>query len=279
MTSAAALGFRSELIFHCASGELIDLRAAHGCRLIRTPANPTYWWGNYLLFEHAPRAGDHARWSQLFEQLIAVPQPGSTHRAFGWLEDDAGDATDFLADGYELNDAVVMQARTVPPVARPVLAATLRLLAAQREWDELIELRVATREPHHGEDAYRELARRKVAAWRSLASAGQGAWFGAFVDVDGGARLAAALGIYVEREPVDGERLARYQSVMTHPSYRRLGLCRALLALAGQHARERLGADRLIIVAMAGEMPERLYAGAGFSPLGLQRGLERRPPG
>ena len=54
MASAAALGFRSELIFHRADGEVIDCRAEHGCRVIRTPSNPTYYWGNYLLFERAP---------------------------------------------------------------------------------------------------------------------------------------------------------------------------------------------------------------------------------
>ncbi|MBS1135244.1 MAG: hypothetical protein H6R02_2385, partial [Burkholderiaceae bacterium] len=78
-------------------------------------------------------------------------------------------------------------------------------------------------------------------------------------------------------EPEDGERLARYQSVMTDAAYRRRGLCRALVATAARHAREELRADRLIIAAAAGEMPEQLYASLGFAAAGLQRGVQRMP--
>ncbi len=89
--------------------------------------------------------------------------------------------------------------------------------------------------------------------------------------------LVAALGIYAEAEREDGERLARYQAVTTAEPFRRRGLCRALIALAARYARDQLRADRLIIVAAAGEMPEQLYASVGFVAAGLQRGVQRMP--
>jgi GNAT superfamily N-acetyltransferase len=278
--SAAELGFRSELIFHRADGEVIDLRAEHGCRLIRTPGNPTYYWGNYLLFDRAPRAGDAQRWEPLFERLIERRQPLSTHRAFGWIEDAAGEIGDFLAAGYTRNDAAVMQTARVPVVPSPTLIAQLRPLAldgedAEREWSALINLSVATRDPRHDELGYREFARLSVARWRALAEARQGHWFGAFVDDAAGPRLVAALGLYVEAGRQDGERLARFQSVMTDTAYRRRGLCRALIAAATQHVRDAFAADRFIIVAAAGEMPEQLYASVGFFTAGMQRGVQR----
>jgi GNAT superfamily N-acetyltransferase len=281
MASAAALGFRSELIFHRADGEVIDCRAEHGCRVIRTPSNPTYYWGNYLLFERAPRPGDARRWPMLFDQLIAANQPQSTHRAFGWMEDASGDIDAFLADGYSQNNAVVMQSIDVPVVPAPTLDARLRPFAldgteAESTWSALVELSVATRDPQYGEEGYRSFARQRVASWRALARAGRGNWFGAFIDQVGSApRLIAALGVYAETEREDGERLARYQSVMTESDYRRRGLCRALIALAARHAKDGLQADRLIIVAAAGEMPEQLYASVGFTAAGLQRGVQR----
>jgi GNAT superfamily N-acetyltransferase len=281
MTSGAALGFRSELIFHRADGEVIDLRAEHGCRLIRTPSNPTFYWGNFLLFEQAPRAGDAPRWEQLFERLIEQRQPQSTHRAFGWLEDVPGEVDDFLAAGYRRNDTVVMQMTRLPVAPAPTLATELRPLAlegkdAEREWEALLDLSVATRDPEHGEVGYREFARLSVGRWRALAEAGQGGWFGAFVeDAAGASALVAALGLYAEVEPEDGERLARFQSVMTDAAYRRRGLCRALIAAATRHVRETLAADRFIIVAAAGEMPEQLYANVGFIAAGRQRGVQR----
>ena len=283
MATAAALGFRTELIFHRADGEVIDCRAEHGCRVIRTPSNPTYYWGNYLLFERAPQPGDAQRWPDLFERLIAADQPQSTHRAFGWMQDASGDIAGFLADGYRQNNATVMQATDVPSVPPPTLDAQLRPLAlhggtAERDWSALVGLSVATRGAEFGEGEYWPFARRRVERWRALALAGQGNWFGAFIDDPvAGPRLAAALGVYVEAEPEDGERLARYQSVMTDAAYRRRGLCRALVATAARHAREELRADRLIIAAAAGEMPEQLYASLGFAPAGLQRGVQRMP--
>lgn len=279
--SAAALGFRSELIFHRADGEVIDRRAEHGCRVIRTPSNPTFYWGNYLLFDRAPRAGDAQRWPALFERLIAAEQPLCTHRAFGWMEDVAGDIDAFVADGYARNNAVVMQTTDVPGAPAPTLDACLRPLplrgvGAEHEWSALVELSVATRRPEYGEEGYRAFARSSVERWRALCASRQGSWFGAFIDQAGSRpRLAAALGVYVEREPEDGERLARYQSVMTDIAYRRRGLCRALIATAARYAREDLHADRLIIVAAAGEMPEQLYASLGFVAAGLQRGMLR----
>jgi glucose-6-phosphate dehydrogenase assembly protein OpcA len=139
-----------------------------------------------------------------------------------------------------------------------------------------VELSVATRDPEYGEEGYRLFARKCVERWRALARAGRGNWFGAFIERAGtAARLVAALGVYAEAEREDGQRLARYQSVMTDMAFRRRGLCRALIAMAARHAREALQADRLIIVAAAGEMPEQLYASVGFVAGGMQRGVQR----
>jgi len=283
MTSASALGFRTELIFHRHDGEVADLRAQLGCRVIRTPSNPTYYWGNYLLFDAAPRAGDAQRWPALFDELIAARQPQSTHRAFGWLEDSAGEVDEFLAAGYTRSNATVMQTRAVPIVPAPAVQADLRPFArsgaaAEHEWSALLELGVATRSEEHTEAAYRPFAQQRVARWRAQADAGHGDWFGAFVETGGAPVLAAALGIYAEQQAEDGERLARYQWVTTDPAWRRRGLCRALIAHAAGYAQHTLRADRFVIVAAAGEMPEQLYADLGFVAAGWQRGLQKMPP-
>ena len=162
------------------------------------------------------------------------------------MEDAEGDVGGFLADGYSMNNAVVMQSTDVPRVPAPTIDARLRPFApaggeAESEWTALVELSVATRDPHYGEEGYRSFARQRVASWRALARAGRGNWFGAFIDQAGSApRLVAALGVYAEAEREDGQRLARYQSVMTDGAYRRRGLCRALIAMAARHAREML---------------------------------------
>jgi len=50
-----SLGYRTDLIFPRFDGEIID---REGYLVIRTPTNPTYFWGNFLLFQNPPGAGD-----------------------------------------------------------------------------------------------------------------------------------------------------------------------------------------------------------------------------
>jgi hypothetical protein len=75
-----SLGWRSELIFPRFDAQVIE---RPDYLLIRTPQNPTFWWGNFLLFDRAPREGDAAVWAAAFEREIVQQQPESRHLAFG----------------------------------------------------------------------------------------------------------------------------------------------------------------------------------------------------
>lgn len=273
----AALGFRSELIFHRFDGEVIDLRAEQGVQVIRTPGNPLYFWGNFLLFDRAPVASDLPRWDALFERWITAVQPLCTHRAYGWLQDAPGDVDAFVAAGYTRNDTTVLHAERLPPAPPPRVAARLRPFDGARDWAAQLAADVAHRDPVHSEASYRAFCLGRNARWRDMIVAGHGQWFGAFVSDGGSERLAASLGIFAEAVPIDGQRLARFQWVSTQPQFRRQGLCRALLTHAAEFATTCLGADRLVIAAAADEMPEQLYRVAGFSCAGRQRGLQRLP--
>ena len=278
MAAAGDIGFRSELVFLRFAGRVDDLRAEHGCVRVLTPGNPSYFWGNFLLFDRAPTADDAARWPALFETLIGAVQPASCHRAFGWLEDAPGQIAPFLHAGYEPVDSSVMSALALAPAPPPRMAAVLRRFSHDADWQRLIELHVDTREAAHPEPVYRAFSTARVAQWRAMQAAGLGAWFGAFVAGAEGETLAAALGIYVESRsdgPEPADRIARYQVVVTAEPYRRAGLARALIVEAARYARAHLGAARFVIIAAADEMPERLYASLGFARLGLWRGVQK----
>ena len=58
-----------------------------GYLLIRSPGNPTFYWGNLLLFDEAPRSGDGPRWEELFEREF-TNAPRVEHRSFGWDRTD-----------------------------------------------------------------------------------------------------------------------------------------------------------------------------------------------
>ena len=80
----------------------------------------------------------------------------------------------------------------------------------------------------------------RFASWRRLADDRHGAWFGAFL----GGRMCAGLGLYT-----DGDGLARYQAVDTHPDHRRRGLAGTLVHHAGAEGLTWPGVRTLVILA------------------------------
>jgi hypothetical protein len=67
-----SLGYRTDLIFASFDGEIFD-RGDY--QVIRSPTNPTFYWGNFLLFPQPPQEGDHEKWRERFVQQIgALPE-------------------------------------------------------------------------------------------------------------------------------------------------------------------------------------------------------------
>ncbi|MGH2891870.1 MAG: hypothetical protein ACRDPM_01190, partial [Solirubrobacteraceae bacterium] len=81
-----------------------------GYLAVRSPTNPTFWWGNLLVFDDAPGPGDGERWETLFAAEFA-DQPRVTHRTFAWdrTDDERGAAQgEFVARGYDVELSVGM---------------------------------------------------------------------------------------------------------------------------------------------------------------------------
>jgi ribosomal protein S18 acetylase RimI-like enzyme len=102
-----------------------------------------------------------------------------------------------------------------------------------------------------------------------MVSAGLGAWFGTFV----GDRLVGDLGIFCSGE------LARYQSVQTHPDFRRRGIAGALVYQAAIYALEDHNLETLVIVAEADSPAQRLYQSIGFQFTEYQLGVWKAEEG
>lgn len=150
----------------------------------------------------------------------------------------------------------------------------LRPFDGDADWSQLAGLRAAVYpervdppDPTH--DPEQAFLIRQVAANRRLVAAGHAGWFGAF----DGSLLIAALGIVS-----DGQGVARFQSVETHPEYRRRGLARRLLYDASMHATERLQATTLVIVADPDYHAIGIYESLGFAATERQVQIERKPP-
>lgn len=256
-----SLGYRTDLFFPRFDGEVLD----YGDHLsVRTPANPTFYWGNFLLFAAPPVEGDLDRWRSLFAQEIGAP-PTVRHVAFGWdsVNGETGQVTPFIQAGFTLDDSVVLTAREVTRPAKHNDEVTVRTLAEDWEWEAALQNHVASRDHTHDEAGFLAYATRQRGRYRAMACAGLGSWFGAFVED----RLIGDLGVFVENG------VGRFQSVSTHPEFRRRGVCGALVYQAGLHALVKMGARLLVMRADAHYHAASIYGSVGFVAVERQIGL------
>ncbi len=256
-----SLGYQTDLIFPSYDGEIID--RGHYL-VIRTSKNPSFYWGNYLLFDRPPMKGDEQHWPKLFAREIGTP-PLVTHLTFGWdtTENERGVIEPFLEDGYHLEQSVVLTSRQPVSPSKFPEGVTVRPLELEYEWEQSIENQVACRGTAFAETSYRLFRQRQMDRYRAMARARRGAWFGAFI----GSRLVADLGIFYTNQ------LGRYQSVQTHPDYRRQGIARFLVSQSGVYAIQHFGIKNLVIVAEADSQAQRLYQSAGFEIAEHQIGI------
>jgi GNAT superfamily N-acetyltransferase len=231
--------------------------------VIRTPQNPTFWWGNFLLLPGRPALGEPGRWLAAF----AAEFPAARHVTLGidTARASAADAAAFEPHGLAPELSAVLTATALHPPPVPNQDATFRPLASDDDWRQAADLRAAVTA---GEAGYElEFLRARVAAERALTDSGHGWWFGAFA----AGRLAATLGLMT-----DGSGLARYQNVETHPEARRQGLAGTLVWRAGLHALGH-GARTLVMVADPAAGAIRVYRSVGFEQREMQLGFARQP--
>ena len=145
--SALSLGWRTDLIFARFDGQVTD--CGNHVRVL-TPGNPTFWWGNFLLFQHAPGPGDLERWMALFEDEISARQPASRHRAFGVdVRERLTLPPEFAAAGFTLSEATVLTLSRdqllAPRHAMPA-GVEFRVLALPRDGAAVVDKQVRSEE-------------------------------------------------------------------------------------------------------------------------------------
>jgi len=243
-------------------GSRIDDRGDY--LVIRSPNNPTYWWGNFLLLSAPPAPGQAGEWLATF----AAEFPAAKHVALGIdvTEISAVDVGELMAEDLRLDRSAVLTATAVHEPPHPNQAATYRELAGDDDWLQAADLRAVLNEGEPGSESTFLAAR--IAAERALTEAGHGSWFGAFVD----GKLVAQLGLIT-----DGSGIARYQNVETHPGWRRQGLAGTLVWRAGQHGIDNLAARTLVMAADPAYVAIRVYRSVGFIDAETQIGFERQP--
>lgn len=246
--------------------------------LVRSPSNPTHYWGNLLLFDDPPVAGDRARWEQLFATEFAA-EPRVPHRTFAWDQVDGRRGVadeEFLRRGYELEEAVglIASRETIRPHRRENKEVRVRALdpadgAEKALWEQVIELQLAGRDQRDDEVTYETFSRRRLEDLRTLFRLGRGSWYVAQQPEND--EVVATCGIVV----TSGR--ARFQAVETAAAHRRRGICSRLVVEAAHDAARQWGAEQFVIGADPGYHALGLYESLGFHPHERVCGVFRRP--
>jgi GNAT superfamily N-acetyltransferase len=249
--TVASLGYRTDLMVRRLAGSLIINRGDH--LAIRTPDNPGFYWGNFLLYPRAPEPGELAQWVEAFRAEF----PTAGHVALGI--DTTDGRLDVAAElpglGLTPDISTVLTTAAMHEPPHVNRDASYRLLTSGDDWEQAVSLRSAVYDdaptPEHVDFVQRQLAEARV-----IMATGQARYYGAFV----ADRLVAQLGVVS-----DGSGIARYQNVETAADHRGQGLAGSLVYEAGRAALERLDIRELVIVADPGESAIRLYQAVGFT--------------
>lgn len=239
-----------------------------GYEVVRTPEQPTFYYGNFLLFPAAPGLGDFERWTGCFRAEFA-DDPEVRHMTFCWDDPEGrtGSGQPFQDAGFACDTSAVLTASSVHPPPRPLNELRVRPLAGNADWHGARACLASARDEQHEAASHDTFLLRGMRARRAMVESGAGQWYGAFLD----GVIVGTLGIFVE----DG--VGRFQSVVVSPSARRRGVCGTLVHAAARHALDELGATRLVMVADPEDVAIRVYRSVGFEDAERQASLCRFP--
>ncbi|UFN42575.1 GNAT family N-acetyltransferase [Nocardioides okcheonensis] len=255
-----SLGFRTDLALLTSAGSVVEDRGTH--LVVRTPDNPSYFWGNFILLAEPPVPGGEREVVGAFHTEF----PAADHVSIGIDGDGLPDQsrTAFEAAGLEVDVATVLTASDL--VAPRDVEAEVRALTTDDDWEARARLSHGLY-PSTSEERFMAFARGKNVQERRLVDAGRGSRYGAFVDGE----LVSTAAAYVTEAGT-----ARFQSVETHPDHRRRGLAAAVVHAAGRHALDHLGVGTLVIVADTDGEAIGIYRRLGLADAERQVMMERR---
>ncbi len=242
-------GWETDLAVLAHSGSLFEEFEDH--LVVRSPDNPGFHWGNFVMVTDPDSVHDAGRWVETFQSAF----PSATWQAFGLVRTPS-DVSDWTAHGLEVELDEVLTAR-VQPTQTPLPDGYAVRRIAGTDWAQHASRSIEenARTGEHEPRAHEQFVRAQVRTRRSFSDRGVGAFFGAFAD----GALVADLGI------VRCGTTARFQSVGTDEAHRRRGLASHLLGVAARWAGDQ-GCDQWVIVTEATNPAGRVYRRLGFEP-------------
>jgi ribosomal protein S18 acetylase RimI-like enzyme len=247
-----SLLLKTSLIFARNESEIVERESYMA---IKTPANPGFHWGNYLIFKKAPQGQDIDTWKMLFKKEFPYYDQ-IKHYVFAWDEPSPPADEEYLAHKMELEKSIALVATELIKPKHYNDSIIVRPLTTPEEWDLSDLLQTQSRPDIYNYNEFLEFKKNQSKSYQNLEKENRGHRFGAFLD----GKLVADLGIFHE------DRIARYQNVVTHPDFRRQGICATLVYESGKYIMNETKIDKMVMVADPDYHAAKIYESVGFQP-------------
>jgi hypothetical protein len=259
-----SLGYRTDLTLVAFDGQ-VDDRERYV--VVRTPSNPDFWWGNFILYPEAPT---DRSWLEDLEREF--PGAGSHLLAWDRPDGEAGAAELYVPDGFEIDESAILSAtrESIHRSPRWNDDVVIHPIENETQW-VLAEHALTAAFAVNGRGTLEEqrlFVERQLGRYRAMQAKGVGQWFTAHLDGE----VAGALGVVRQGD------IGRFQLVGTDPRFGRRGVCSTLVYSAARTALEEMGLHTLVMAADATYHAARVYESVGFERTERLIALIRRPP-
>lgn len=253
------LGYQTDFIFNKIDGSLVY---KDDYIVVSCASNPNFFWGNLLFFKSSPSKGDFQNWVNLFNREFKNPE--IYHKTFAWdsIDGELGDIDDFVANGFDLEESIVLSTNKVHLPRKFNKKLIVKELNLDKRIDEVINIQVAGANSKLSKSTWRSFYKVTMENYKSLIKKGYGYWYGAFLED----KLVGSLGLFFEDD------IGRFQIVSTDPAYQRLGVCSTLVYEVSLVALKRR-ASQLVMVADESYHAAKIYESVGFIPSQKMVGL------
>ncbi|MBN2233639.1 MAG: GNAT family N-acetyltransferase [Opitutales bacterium] len=253
------LGYHSDCIARKIEGEFTETDTYF---VLRMPKNPTFHWGNLIVFRAEPRKYDFDAWISAFKNEFGEE---SSHIALGWETQEIGNIDDFIQAGFSLKSQSVLVLDELEEIQISRNDLVIRKIESDADWKKVLELQIYISEGENPSKDYVDFKVRDFETYRALSENGDGNWWGVFL----GEKLVGDMGLYFDNSLETG----RFQSVETHPDYRRMGVCSKLLYWVSSDALRKNPRIKLVICTERDSDAERIYRKLGFVRHQAQHGV------
>ncbi len=243
-------------------GEVID-RGEY--ILVRTRSNPTFFWGNFLIYPRPPVTADLGPWLAADAREFEDRKDRAAIFAWDQIDGASGEDAGFLQRGFVRDVGVCMSAKRLLRAPKHNEDVVVRPLEDDAAWSAATACLTNAFTTRGKNEVQREFVVRQMTRYRAMQAAGWGTWYGAFV----GNVCAASCGL------VRQGSVGRFQLVGTDPAFARRGICSTMMYDVGSRGLAVL--EEVIIVADETYHATKVYQAVGFSVVERLATLMRVP--